>query len=357
MKIFKTKTEIFKNSHAVVWSILVHLLFLNYLPDFSSLDSIEQKRQLEKVRLDIIEKKIPLEKIKREPKKSTTKKEVFRNPIKHMERTRKITNSKIKPLPIQPVQKKPILAKAINRVPRNFSKLKPLPITSHYKNESIPESIPAKQYHSADVPNISTKTLRTSPITLKRAASENYAGSPYASMVIGSKNSSLSKVSYNLKPKGSTPIVTSPLVSPKGIAQRHRSKRVFMSSFSPTPLPVISIEVEREKENSLSKEELDGIWRQYTNSIQVKIAKAKSYPALAKRRGHQGKAILSFKLSRDGNVLDLKVEKSTGHKSLDQAALRAIREGGPYPIIPKALNEKSAYLKIPISFVINQGKQ
>ena len=74
-------------------------------------------------------------------------------------------------------------------------------------------------------------------------------------------------------------------------------------------------------------------------------------------RGQHGKAILSFKLSRDGNILNLKIEKSTGHKSLDQAALRAIKEGGPYPMIPKALNEKYAFLKIPISFVINPGKK
>jgi TonB family protein len=237
-------------------------------------------------------------------------------------RTRKITNSKIKPLPIQPVQKKPLMAKTINRAPLNFSNLKPLPVTS------------------------------LEPI--EKVVSKGYATRPYASKVTMSKNSSLSKVFYDLKPKGSTSIVASSLVSPKGIAHRYSSKRVFVSSFSPTPLPIKKIEVEREKENSLSKEELDAIWRQYANSIQVKIAKAKNYPSLAKRRGQQGKAILSFKLSRDGNVLDLKVEKSTGHNSLDQAALRAIKEGGPYPIIPKALSKKYAFLRIPISFVINR---
>ena len=319
MKIIKTKAKTFNILHAAMWSVLAHLSFLNYFPDFSSLDSEKPKRILEKVRLDIIEKKIPLKTIKKEPKKNTTKKEVF---IKPIEKSHKITNSKIKPLPIQPVQKKPLMAKAISRAPRNFSNLKPLPVTS------------------------------LAPI--EKVISKDYAVRPYASKVASSKNSFLSKFSYDLTPKGSTPIIASSLVSSKGLAQRHSSKRVVVSSFSPTPLPVKKIEVERKKENSLSKEERDGIWRKYTNSIQLKIAKAKSYPALAKRRGQEGKVILSFKLSRDGNVLDLKIERSAGYESLDQAALRAIKEGGPYPIIPKALSKKYAFLRIPISFVINR---
>ena len=321
MKIIKTKANFFNISHAIVWSILAHLFFFNYLPDFSSMDSVEPKRKLEKVRLDIIKKKAPLKNLKKEPKKITTKKEVFSKPIKPIERARKITNSKIKPLSIPSVQKKPLMAKATSRAPRNFSNLKPLPVIS------------------------------LAPI--EKVVSKDYAVRLYTSKVTESSNSSLSKVFYDLKPKDSTPIVASSMVSPREIAHRQSSKRVFVSSFSPTPLPIKDIEIEREKENSLSKEELDGIWRQYTNSIQVKIAKAKNYPALAKRREQQGKAILSFKLSRDGNVLDLIVEKSTGHKRLDQAALRAVKEGGPYPTIPKALSREYAFLKIPISFVIN----
>lgn len=351
MNIIKSKARIFNISHAVVWSVLVHFFFFNYLPDFSSLDNETPKIKLEKVRLDIIEKKIPLKTIKKKTKKNTTKKEVFRKPQKPLKSARKITQVKVKPLPIQPVQKQPLMAKAINRAPRNFSNVKPLPVTSQKKTAGRVSSIPAKQHHSVAFSNISSQTLKTSPISLKRVASANYASSPYASKIVGSNNSSLPKTFHDLRPKGSTPMVTSLLVSSKGIAQRHSSKRVFMSSFTPTPYPVKSMDIAQEQEDSLSKEDLDGIWRQYTNSIQVKIAKAKSYPVLAKRRRQQGKAILSFKLSQDGNVLDLKVEKSSGHKSLDQAALKAIKKGVPYPIIPETLSKKYAFFKIPISFV------
>jgi TonB family protein len=164
------------------------------------------------------------------------------------------------------------------------------------------------------------------------------------------------KVLHDLKPKKLIQNTKSSSTLSRGIARMHSSERVLMSAFSPTPYPVKSIDVESEMENSLNKEELDGIWRQYTNSIQVKIGKAKKYPRLAKKRKQQGKTLLSFKLNRDGKVLDLKIESSSGYEILDQAALKAIKEGEPYPNIPETLNKKYAYLKIPISFVLKRGK-
>ncbi len=347
MKTFKTKAKFFNISHAIVWSVLAHLFFFNHLPDFYSVDSVEPKRKLEKVRLDIIKKKIPLEAIK---------KEVLRKPIKPIKRDRNKKRSKINPLPIKPIQKKTRIVRAVKKAPNKPSNLKPIPVITQNRNEKPSKTKPAKQYRSVNVANITRKSLSALPMSQKRVTSENYAISPYASKVVRINNSSLSKVSNDLKPRGPAPIVSSSLVSPMGITQRHRSKRVFMSSFSPTPLPVKIIEVEQEDENSLSKEEMDGIWRQYTKSIQVKIAKEKIYPALAKKRRQQGKAILSFKLNQDGKVFDLKVEKSSGHDNLDQAARRAIKKGEPYPLIPETLNKKYAYFKIPISFIPRRGR-
>ncbi len=347
MQIIKTKARIFNISQAIVWSVLAHLFFFNYLPDFSSMDSVEPKKEMEKVRLDIIKKEIPIKAIK---------KEVFKKNIKPVKRDPNKNRPKVNPLPVKPVQRKTRMVTAVKRAPNNLLNLKPLPAITQYKNIQKTETQLSKQYPSVAVANISSKALRASPVSSISVNSQNYAVSPHASKVVRSNNSSLSKVSYGLKPKGTASLVSSSLVSPMGRAQMRRGKRVFFSSFSPTPLPVENVEFEQEKENALSKEELDGIWKQYAKSIQVKIAKEKIYPALAKKRRQQGKAILSFKLNRDGKVFDLRVEKSSGYETLDQAARRAIEKGEPYPLIPETLNKKYAYFKIPISFVPRRGR-
>ena len=350
------KTKTFNIMHAVVGSVLVHLLFLNFLPDFSALDRLEPKRKFEKVRLDIIEKKIPLEKIKKVPAKKVFRKLVKSSPsksipIRPVKKNNKVTNPKVKPLPVPLVQEKVLMAKTMNVSPHKISTLKPLPVVSQKKTGGAAGSKPSKQLHSVSRSNISNKILQASPITVIKKTSKGDMINPYASKVV-STNKFLSKVLHDLKPKKASQDIRSSFAVSKGIAQMHSSKRVFISSFSPKPYPVNKFDVEEEKGNSLSKEELDGIWRKYTGSIQLKIEKAKKYPARAKRRKQKGKTFLSFKLDRDGMVSDLKVEKSSGHKILDQAALRAIKEGEPYPRIPETLNEKYAFLRIPISFVL-----
>ena len=92
---------------------------------------------------------------------------------------------------------------------------------------------------------------------------------------------------------------------------------------------------------------------EYSYLIRMKIASAKIYPELARKKNQQGKATLSLKLGKDGNILNVSVGNSSGYKILDQAAIDAIKDAAPYPIIPDKLNKKYVLLKLPISFVLN----
>lgn len=49
---------------------------------------------------------------------------------------------------------------------------------------------------------------------------------------------------------------------------------------------------------------------------------------------------LYFKIYQDGRISDLKVEESSGIKSLDLSALRAIQSGAPFPPLPKDYDEE-----------------
>ena len=52
---------------------------------------------------------------------------------------------------------------------------------------------------------------------------------------------------------------------------------------------------------------------------------APDYPRLARRRGYQGTVILAVMVEKTGRVKDVKLDKSSGHDSLDRAAKRAVK--------------------------------
>jgi periplasmic protein TonB len=54
--------------------------------------------------------------------------------------------------------------------------------------------------------------------------------------------------------------------------------------------------------------------------------RAPIYPDLARRRGEQGRVLLRVNVSADGTPLDVAVLDTSGHQSLDAAALSAIRQ-------------------------------
>jgi protein TonB len=79
--------------------------------------------------------------------------------------------------------------------------------------------------------------------------------------------------------------------------------------------------------------------------IRNKILNNVSYPDPAKRKGWQGKVLLSFVITADGNVRELKVVKSSGFTLLDRNAIETVRDTAPFPRPPG-----EAQLVIPITY-------
>ena len=98
------------------------------------------------------------------------------------------------------------------------------------------------------------------------------------------------------------------------------------------------------EQDPLLKEELNNLWTGYTTKVRQMIARAKIYPPQAQKKGQQGKIQLSFKIGKDGKVLKLLVEHSSGYEILDEAARMAITDAGPFPPIPEKLNKQYALL-------------
>jgi len=88
----------------------------------------------------------------------------------------------------------------------------------------------------------------------------------------------------------------------------------------------------------------------YAGVIQKRILDSLNYPALAKEAGFQGTTKLSLLLSYRGELLDIKVKSSSGHKILDDNALQAAKGIDMYPPFPSSVGEKELWIDIPIAY-------
>lgn len=81
--------------------------------------------------------------------------------------------------------------------------------------------------------------------------------------------------------------------------------------------------------------------------IKEEIQKNLFYPRLARRRGWEGKVVLSFMVCKDGSVRKIKIVESSGYKLLDKSAVETVNRAAPFPKPPIM-----AEIIIPISFEI-----
>lgn len=78
-----------------------------------------------------------------------------------------------------------------------------------------------------------------------------------------------------------------------------------------------------------------------------------NYPAAAAERQQQGTCLLRITVDRRGNVLDVQLLESSGHRSLDEEAMRAVRQGASYGPLPRAYPNED--LKIMAFFQYHLG--
>lgn len=72
-------------------------------------------------------------------------------------------------------------------------------------------------------------------------------------------------------------------------------------------------------------------WR---SQVMAQLERHRRYPVSAQRRGLEGTAMVRFSMSRDGQVLSSRLERSSGHAELDRAAIETPRRAQPFPSIP-----------------------
>ena len=334
---FTKLTKSFNIFHAIGFSLATHLVLLIFSPTLPANTTLKLEKKVEKVHLEIIKKIKPVHKKKSIP---IIKKAVLKTT------TRTLPNA----VPIKPTSKSsPIMKKVMLKTTTQT-----FPKSIHIKpfRTSFTQSVnfkPARKFSVSRNSNPSASRFNATFVTINRTRNNKVSSVPFAKRVISGVNSAklLPNSTIARKVRSFTPSNG----MPRGKAVRVSTRKFSAPSFVPAAVKTI-MRVAKEENNLLAGDDFKEVWGQYTNSIQLKIAQAKVYPALARERKQQGKTFLSFKLDKNGEILELSIENSSGHKILDQAAMKAIKEAAPFPTIPASLNKKYASLKIPISFVL-----
>ncbi len=79
------------------------------------------------------------------------------------------------------------------------------------------------------------------------------------------------------------------------------------------------------------------------NDIQKKII----YPGIARKKGWQGRVLISFVILEDGSVIDIQIIESSGYSLLDKNAVKSVLSAAPFPTPPV-----KAEIIIPISYAL-----
>lgn len=98
----------------------------------------------------------------------------------------------------------------------------------------------------------------------------------------------------------------------------------------------------------------DIVRRGYMDMLKQKVESIWDYPVQAARQGIYGDLVIRFVIRRDGTLGEVKVLKTSGHRLLDDAAVKALRSGVPYWPLPDGWNQES--LVIRGRFIYTQGK-
>ena len=102
--------------------------------------------------------------------------------------------------------------------------------------------------------------------------------------------------------------------------------------------------------NTVASPGRTSIEQRYKHALLARLVKLKRYPRAARIRHQQGEALVGFLIKADGQVLEVKLIKSSGTPVLDKAALSAVKRLRQVAEIPEALNRRQWRLTVPIRF-------
>ena len=91
----------------------------------------------------------------------------------------------------------------------------------------------------------------------------------------------------------------------------------------------------------------------YFTNLRRAIELAWVYPAIAVRRGNQGKVILKFTIHKNGKVSNIELLSSSGYQVLDKSIMDAIKLAGPFPPLPKSFQKSNLTISGSFTYLLS----
>lgn len=89
----------------------------------------------------------------------------------------------------------------------------------------------------------------------------------------------------------------------------------------------------------------------YRAMLAAHLQRFKQYPAASQAAGERGTAILSFTVSRNGQVLGSRITHSSGYPALDADTLALLRRAQPLPAFPPEIKQASMSFNVPMAYL------
>lgn len=82
------------------------------------------------------------------------------------------------------------------------------------------------------------------------------------------------------------------------------------------------------------------------------LERHKRYPRSAQARRQEGVAQVRFTIDREGRVLSVQLDRSSGHSVLDEETVEMVRRASPLPAPPDEMTQDRIELVVPVQFFI-----
>jgi periplasmic protein TonB len=98
---------------------------------------------------------------------------------------------------------------------------------------------------------------------------------------------------------------------------------------------------------------------QYVDDWRIKVERVGNlnYPEAARRQGLYGSLVLTVNINADGSLESVQVDRSSGSKVLDAAAVRIVEMGAPYAAFTPAMRQKVDILGITRTWTFTRSDQ
>jgi len=90
----------------------------------------------------------------------------------------------------------------------------------------------------------------------------------------------------------------------------------------------------------------------YLGRLRQKIQACLRYPMMARRLGLEGETLIRFVIRGDGSASGVMMERSSGHRSLDERAVATVQEAAPFEAPPEG---KELSILLPVSFTLERS--